>query len=221
MTDIDIRRVKTCDSREPEIIRQKLLELGWQQEQLYSADYYFFSHNYRKIGVERKAINDLISSLGERLSAQLYKMLEHYDFSILLIEGSWKMVQNQVLTNRGIEQWGWSTVWNYLQTWQDRGLTIQLTANEGHTIRRLNELYAYYSKESHAGGLKKSNVSDSRLLALQCGGIGPKIGTVLLNKFGSLHDIANASIEQLMGTDKIGQAKAEALYKHFHMDGRN
>jgi ERCC4-type nuclease len=221
MTDIDVRRIKTVDSREPEIIKGKLLEIGWVTEQLYTADYWFMSVNYKKIGIERKAVPDLINSLGDRLSSQLYKMMEHYDFSILLIEGNWRMVQDKVMTTRGIEQWGWSTVWNFLQSWQDRGLTIQLTANEGHTIRRLNELYAYYCKESHAGGLRKSHVEDSRILALQCGGIGPKIGAALLSRFGSIKSIANASVDDFLTVDKIGQAKAEALYKHFNVDGRN
>lgn len=221
MTSFDSRRIRTVDTREPDIIRTKLLEIGWAMDTLYTADYWFMSINYKKIGIERKAIPDLLSSLGDRLSTQLYKMLEHYDFSILLIEGSWKMVSDQIMTSRGIEQWGWSTVWNFLQSWQDRGLTIQLTANEGHTIRRLNELYAYYSKESHAGGLRKSHVEDSRILALQCGGIGPKLGKLLLDKFGSIRSISNASVDDFLTIDKIGQIKAEALYKHFNMDGRN
>jgi ERCC4-type nuclease len=186
------------------------------QKRLYSADYWFWSSNYKKIGIERKAVNDLMNSLGERLSQQLYKMIEHYDFSILLIEGSWKHVYASAISIQGMQYYQWSTIWNFLRTWQDRGLTIELTTNEGHTIKRLGELYAYYQKDCHAGGLKRQTVGDPRLLALQCGGIGPKLGKLLLDKFGSLRAIANAEPQDFSNVEKIGSKKAQALYNHFN-----
>ena len=37
-------------------------------------------------------------------------------------------------------------IWNYIRRWQDKGVTLELTMNEGHTINRLNKLYALYQK---------------------------------------------------------------------------
>jgi ERCC4-type nuclease len=224
MTEKDlIRSEKIVDSMEPDLIRTKLLELGWKQKRLYSADYMFWTINYKKVGVERKSVSDLLNSLGERLSNQLYKQLEYFDFNILLIEGSWKTVYNTVANIRGMEFYQWSTIWNFLRTWQDRGMTIELTTSEGHTVKRLNELYAYYQKDVHAGGLKRSTISgDPRLLALQCGGIGPKLGTALMKKFGSLKAIANASASEFESVEKIGKTKALAIFNHFNKgDGSN
>ena len=92
----------------------------------------------------------------------------------------------------------------------------QLTVDEKHTVKRLNELYAYYQKPGHCAGIAKHTVDDSRILALQCGGIGNKLGKELLDKFGSLKNIANAGIDDFTTIDKIGKAKAEALYRHFN-----
>jgi len=213
---IDIRTRKAVDSSEPWEIREKLLEVGWESRKLYSADYWFMTHDYKKVGIERKSVADLLSSLGTRISDQLFKMVEHFDFNILLIEGSWRMMGDKMMSPRGIEQWGWSTVWNFLQSWQDKGVTLQLTTSEGHTIRRLNELYAYYQRPSHTGGLNRRTVGDSRLLAFQSGGIGPKLGQAILGKFGTLRIAANASIEDFLTIEKIGQKKAEALYNYFN-----
>lgn len=219
----DIRHKKIVDAKEPSrfdtkfsSIRAKLLEVGWMRQALYCGDYAFWTVNFKSVGLERKTVTDLLGSIGERLSSQLYRMLEHYDISILLLEGSWQIVRDQMIVVRGIEQWSWTSVWNYLQTWQDRGLTLQFTADEGHTIKRLNELYAYYQDNVHMGGVNRSIVGDPRLLAFQCGGIGPKIGKELLKKFGSIKAVANANVEDYLEVEKMGKVKAQRLYDHLN-----
>lgn len=211
---------KIADTREPETITSKLLETGWLKNTMQSGDYWFLTCNQRSVGIERKTVLDLLGSISNRLSIQLYGLLEQYDISILLIEGSWKTVLNRIITDRGIEYYTWTVAWNYLRTWQDRGVTLELTSNEGHTVRRLNELYAYYQKEYHAGGLRKQILDDNRLLAIQCDGIGPIIGKILLDKFGSLKNIVNASVQDLLATDKIGIAKAKSIYNHFNKESK-
>ncbi len=211
----DIRHKKIVDAREPEIIRSKLLELGWYQQSLYTGDYMFYSTDYKKIGIERKAIPDFMSSLGERLSEQLYRMTEHYDISILLLEGSWQIVRDNVIVVKGVESWGWSMVWNYLLSCQlQKGIALYFTANEGHTIKVVNELYAYFQKVVHTGGVNRSIVGDPRLLAFQCGGIGPKIGKELLKKFGSIKAVADADMSEYLDIEKMGKVRAQRLHDH-------
>lgn len=212
----DIRHRKIVDVNEPEIIRTKLLETGWFQKKLYSADYMFLTINYLAVGIERKSIPDFASSLGDRLSEQLYRMSEHFDISILLLEGSWQIVRDQVMVVKGVESWGWSMVWNYLLSCQlSKGIALYFTVNEGHTIKALNELYAYFQKAVHTGGVNRSIVGDPRLLAFQCGGIGPKIGKGLLEKFGSLKNVANATVEDYLEVEKMGKIRAQRLFDHF------
>lgn len=213
-------RHKLVDDREPRLIKEKLLELGWEQKRMYSADYLFYTHNMKKVGVERKSIDDLVSSLGDRMSSELINLTEYCDYCILLVEGSWKMVLGKIMSNRGVESYLWSTIWNYIRSWQDYKITLELTTDEGHTIRRLNELYAYYQDPNHTGGINKKTFSDRRIMALQCGGIGEKLGQALLDKFGTIRNIANATVQDYLTVEKIGQAKAEALYAHFNKDGR-
>ena len=212
-------RKKIVDSNEPDLIKQELLKVGWEQSRLGSGDYMFFSIDFKKVGVERKTISDLLSGLGDRVSVQLANMLSYYDFPILLIEGSWQGIGGMVQTSRGIENWAWNTVWNFLRTWQDKGITLELTGNEGHTIKRLNELYSYYMKEAHTGGLNRKKVGDPRLLAFPPT-VGLKTGKVILEELGTLAGVAGAGYQQLIEIDGVGPKRAEAILLFYHKDGR-
>ena len=55
-------KIKIVDTREPGIIREKLLELGWTQKTMEVSDYWFFDNEYKKIGIERKEINDFMNN---------------------------------------------------------------------------------------------------------------------------------------------------------------
>jgi len=208
-------RQKLVDSNEPGDIRMKLLELGWQQQRLYSGDYSFFTSNYKKVGIERKEVGDLFNSLGDKLSRQLEQLLDQYDFTILLIEGSWKRLSTseKIISNRGIEHYGWDLVWNYLRRWQDKGVTLELTTSMGHTIQRLNSLYALYQK-SYSLSSKSKEFGDDRILAFPSGCRG-KTAQLVLEQLGSLRTVASASPEQLENIKLIGKKKAELIVNHF------
>ena len=208
-------KLKIVDSNEPGEMRMKLIETGWEQRHLSIGDYWWFTHDYKKVGVERKAIGDLLASIGDKLSRQLENMLDHYDLNILLLEGSWQKVSTgELITARGIQYQTWTMVWNYLRRWQDKGITLELTINEGHTIHRLNELYALYQKPySLSAGTR--DVADERVLAFPSGCRG-KTGIDCLAYFGSLADIANAFPDELEEVEGIGSKRAELIYNHFH-----
>ena len=211
---------KIVDSNEPVIIREKLLELGWEQRRLYSGDYSFFTGDYKKVGIERKEVGDLFSSLGDKLNRQLEQLLDQYDFRILLIEGSWKRLSTdeKIISGRGIEHYTWDLVWNYLRRWQDKGVTLELTTSLGHTIRRLNSLYALYQKSFSLMG-KSKEFGDSRILAFPSGCRG-KTAQLVLEQFGSLRAVAGASTEQLKNIKLIGDKKAELIVNHFQKGGK-
>lgn len=211
---------KVMDSNEPGTIREKLFELGWEQSRLSSADYWFFTHNFKKVGIERKTVDDLVASIGDRLSRQLELMLDHYDISILLIEGNWRKAapNESLLVRRGIIYETWDSVWNYLERKMDKGIRVQLTLSEGHTIHRLNNLFALYQKEYSLSSRTKE-FGDERLLALPSGLRGES-GKKLLARFGSLKAIANTHPSVLLG-DSIGTKRAEAIWHHFNRGGKN
>jgi len=209
------------DANEPGVIRYELHKLGWQQERLYAGDYWFFTHDFKKVGIERKTVEDLLSSIGDRLSRQLENCLEHYAICVLLIEGSWQKANpsQHMITNRGIAYQSWDMVWNYLQRFMDKGIRLQLTVNEGHTIHRLNELYALYQKSYSLSSMSRE-FTDDRILALPSGCRG-KTGMKVIEMLGSLKLVANAEVEQLLEIEGIGEKKAQSIYNHFNKESNN
>jgi ERCC4-type nuclease len=146
-------------------------------------------------------------------------MLQDYNISILMIVGSWEMVNGKFTTNGGmITGYTWGMVWNFLRTWQDRGITLELCHDENHAMNRICELYSYYSKSIHTGAyLARSSSGDSRITALTaCKGVGEKTATDLLNQFKSLKEIVLASQEQITSVSGIGPKTAKKIYDFLH-----
>lgn len=210
------KTVKEVDSREPEIIRTKLIEIGWTQKQLYTGDYYFLTGDFKRLGITRKRVDDLLSSIGDRFSKQLEEMLDSYDKCILLLEGSWRMVNpsNNIISGHGVSYNTWSMCWNYIRRWQDKGFTIEITVDEGHTIQRLNELYALYQK-SYSMSAKSKDYTDDRILAFPSGCRG-KTAIDCLEVFGSLKNVAMQKEEAFLQVNKVGAKKANLIWNHFH-----
>jgi ERCC4-type nuclease len=210
-------KCRIVDTREPEELRTKLMELGWEQRSLECGDYWFFDNTYKKIGIERKEIGDFISSLGDRLSNQLERCLDHYDTVILLLEGNWKQAtyDNKIITSRGVTYNTWAMAWNFIRAQQHKGVTIELTINHGHTIKRLNELYAWYQKGLHTGGLSHTTFTDDRIMAFPRGCRG-KTAIEALKVFKSLACIGNAEVIDLINIPGVAKKKAQTIYDHFN-----
>lgn len=212
---VDKRAIRLVDSREPEELRMKLLETGWQQKQLFSGDFALLSRDYHKIGITRKNTSDLLGSINEIWAKQLEEMLEYYDTKIILIEGSWANIRpNVVIGNTGISYLSWKGIWNYLRRWQDKGFTLELTTSITHTATRLNELYALYQKEYSLSSLTHK-FADDRVLAFPSGCRG-KTAQQILDDDKSLADISQMTIEELQQYDKIGAKKASLILEHFN-----
>jgi ERCC4-type nuclease len=209
-------RMKVVDSNEPGVMRQKLLELGWEQRRMEAADYWWFDHDYKKVGVERKEVNDFMASLGDRLANQLEGALDHFDTVILLLEGNWRNIgYNNLIGSQGISYNTWAMAWNFIRSQQHKGVTIELTTSMGHTVQRLNELYAWYQKTTHTGGMSHKTFSDDRIMAFPRGCRG-KTAEAVLGVFKSLVGVGNADVSDLMNVPGIGEKKAADIYAHFN-----
>ncbi len=208
-------RKKVADTAEPWEICERLLQTGWERQKLWSADYWFFTHDFKKVGITRKEVGDLMTSIGQVFNKQLEEMLDYYEIKIILLEGSWKRVTTgSIITGHGIQYQTWDMVWNYLRRWQDKGFTLEFTMNMGHTIDRLNKLYALYQKPYSLSGVSRG-FSDDRVMAMPSGCRG-KTGMKVIEELGSLKAVGNANIEQLLQIEKIGDKKAESIYNHFN-----
>ena len=80
-------------------------------------------------------------------------------------------------------------------------------------MHTLNWLYALYQKPSSMSA-KSRLFTDDRVLALPSGTRGAT-GINVLQHFGSLRALANASVEQLKAVDGVGEKKAQLIYNHF------
>lgn len=209
--------MKLVDSNEPKQIRDILTNTGWNQSRLNSGDYAFFSVSGQSIGIERKTIPDLISSLQGRLPNQFFNLIEDYEIPILMIEGHWGRQIGHIVHDGQVCNITWEQVWNFIRTWQDRNISVEFTTDTGHTMERLNQLHKYYQKPYHAGGIDRNTTGDSRIISLQCQGIGAATAQLLLKKFGTLQKIANSDYTEIAQAG-IGMEKAMAIYNHFRQE---
>jgi DNA excision repair protein ERCC-4 len=207
------------DTREPANLVDALLPCGFEKKALGCGDIFMMSGDFKKIGIERKEVSDFMNSIGDRLSSQLYRMTEFYDVSILLIEGKLgrSAIEGKVVINDQTTNWEWNMVWNYLLTWQMQGVILQQTASLAHTINRINALYVYFQKGVHTGGIRRSMVSDDRVLAMPHG-VGEKTAKTILNKFQSLRHVAEATVPELLEVEGVGPKRANAIYYHFNRE---
>ncbi len=216
----DARSVKLVDTREPETLRTKLLEIGWQQKKLFSADFAFLTHSFQKVGITRKSTSDLLGSINEIWAKQLEEMLDYYDIKIILIEGSWANIRpNVVLGGSGVSYLTWDGIWNYLRRWMDKGFSLELTISLQHTADRLNKLYALYQK-AYSMSAMTHKFTDDRVLAFPSGCRG-KTAQQILDSGKSLVDIGQMEIKELKEYDKIGDKKASLIVEHFNRRNSN
>ena len=212
----ELRHIKIVDSAEPGQIREKLLELGWQQRRLQSGDYCFWTCQYDKVIVTRKTVSDCLSSLNEHFGKQLEEILESAQVAILLIENPWVWTKDtgQLLTARGLERHVKKGVLNWIHRWQAKGFILERTANWQDTIERLNELYSLYHKP-YSLSARSKGYADDRLLGLPSGLRG-KAGEKLLDG-RSLREIANMSADSILSEkiDGIGKKRAMLVEQHF------
>jgi len=215
----NVRKPQLMNRDEPEEITRDLQLYGWERAQLFSSSYFFFSGDYKKIGIKRVGEKELITSLMKHTAIQLQYMIKFYDVSILLIEGGTTPFSQEAVidsmafgpTTTGILLEGYR---NFLRSWQDRGVTIEETITRSDTIARINQLYCYYQRPGSTGALVKKRVRDPRCQAFPPS-VGEKTGEEILRILGNLQAVANADTQTLWSIPGIGQKRAEAIISYY------
>jgi len=204
--------MRIVDSREPWEIREKLLQLGWEQMALKDGDYAFTTVSALRVGVERSTVQDF-SNVPERKD-RFQRLISAYDIPIALIEGAMMRTPEDIMVQAKIT---WSRVWNLLQSFEDMGLRIQLTTSQSHTVERLSQLYSYYQSPEHRSPLPRKFSTDPRILALSLiPGVSRSTSALLLERYKTLEELCRVSIEELQGITGIGPRKARDIYNFFH-----
>ncbi len=161
--------------------------------------------------IERKSIHDLISSVFDgRLFDQCSRLKEHFQFPIILMEGDVDEIE-EITENPLIFYGAVSAVA------LDFKIPIIPTPSASHTAKLLVSMCS--RKDSVKGPFlkkikKSSDLQKQQLSALSSlPGVGEKLATRMLEKFGSPLKVVNASLSELSKVEGLGEARARKI-KH-------
>jgi DNA excision repair protein ERCC-4 len=159
--------------------------------------------------VERKSVSDLISSIFDgRLFDQCNRLKEHFAHPVILMEGNVEEIE-QIVENPLVFYGAISAVAI------DFKIPIVPTPSATHTAKLLISMCS--RKESLQGPflkkIKKSDDLSRQQLSVLCSlpGIGEKLATRMLAKFGSPSKTLNASLADLAKVEGLGEARAKKI----------
>ncbi len=166
-----------------------------------------------RCAVERKTVRDFESSLIDgRLFEQAERMKSTYYRALLIVEGS---KEEFAMNHKAITG---ATISLYL----DYGIQLIFSNGPEDTALVLETL----ARQEQTGGKRvpspkqgRRAYTESQFMELMIGnlpGIGEKLARKMLEHFGTVTSIANASPEELKEVNKIGKKKAQLIYHILH-----
>ncbi|MCD6504313.1 hypothetical protein J7K52_02945 [Candidatus Bathyarchaeota archaeon] len=191
------------DFREAFSIKLKLSELGSHvvEKSITPADY-VLSEN---CAVERKTLKDFLRSIYDgRLFEQVERLAKAYEKSILIVEG-YRLQGLEDVENPKIF---WGALARVLAEW---GVSVIFTPDERGTALFLYSLAEKLQKESERRVLAKRKprvytLREKQLLILQgLPNIGPERAAKLLERFGTLRRVFQASERELLSVEGFGK----------------
>jgi len=175
------------------------------------------------ICVERKDSKDYVSSLTSgHLNNQLVAMSKEYGFSILLIEGTISSAIYETQTRR--HAFLSSLVGSILKRAPDgKSGTISVLPVETPYDSALALKFMHDKNNDPDGLVRLPQLNPLRFsqnemtlaMLMSIPRIGRSLGTSILEKFHTIQNVANASIEELMEVPRIGKKKAENIFRFF------
>ncbi|MCX6666014.1 MAG: helix-hairpin-helix domain-containing protein, partial [Euryarchaeota archaeon] len=170
-----------------------------------------------RIGVERKTVDDFLESMiSGHLFAQIKRLREAYSRPILIIEGE------KLLTKRNISH---NAIFGcFVSIIVDFGIPIITTSNEQETADFLSVMAAREQREEKKevairGKKYVMSLKENQQFLLE--GL-PNVSAVLakrlLNHFGSIRSIVNASEEELIQVSGIGKKTASDIIALFYAE---
>jgi DNA excision repair protein ERCC-4 len=159
--------------------------------------------------VERKSISDLISSIFDgRLFDQCTRLKEHFAHPVLLMEGDVDIVE-QIVENPLVFYGALASIAI------DFKIPIVPTPNATHTAKMLVSMCSRkdVTKGPFLKKIRKSDDLARQQLSVLCSlpGIGEKLATRMLEKFGSPVRTLNASLADLAKVEGLGEARAKKI----------
>jgi DNA excision repair protein ERCC-4 len=159
--------------------------------------------------VERKSIPDLISSIFDgRLFDQCDRLREHFAHPVILMEGNVDELE-QIVENPFVFYGALSSIAI------DFKIPIVPTPSAAHTAKLLVSMCSRkeITKGPYLKKIKKSDNLQRQQLSVLCSlpGIGEKLATRMLERFGSPSRMLNASLADLAKVEGLGEARAKKI----------
>jgi ERCC4-type nuclease len=199
----------------------------------------------RWVGIERKRIGDLVSSIdtGRLAGHQLIGLLNSYHEIYLLIEGIWRTGSNgeiqtykgkswKPLIRKGNTTWTFKAVTKYINTLMvQQGIRVWITGNLGESGRYLSNLYHWWKmpweKHTAINQLHKApNPRDTlvkpsflRRALAELEGVGWKRSGIIAAQVKTLHELCHMSVEDLMKLEGVGKVTAKSIRKEVRKKG--
>ena len=169
--------------------------------------------------VERKSIQDFISSVFDgRLFDQCNRLKEHFEHPVILMEGNVDQIED--LTENSLVFYGAIS-----SIVLDFKIPIIPTPSASHTAKLL---IAMCTRQENKKGpfLKKIRKSDDlqkQQLSVLCSlpGVGEKLATRMLEKFGSPTNTLKASYTELSKIKGMGESKALKIRKMLDAESKS
>lgn len=162
-----------------------------------------------EIVVERKSIRDLISSIFDgRLFDQCNRLREHFQHPVILMEGNVDEIEE--FTENPLVFYGALS-----SIALDFKIPVLPTPNATHTAKLLVSMSS--RKEATKGPflkkIKKSSDLQRQQLSVLCSlpGIGEKLATRMLEKFGTPLRVLGASSVELSKVEGLGKERAKKI----------
>lgn len=169
--------------------------------------------------VERKSISDLLSSVFDgRLFDQCSRLKEHFQFPVILMEGNVDEIET-ITENPMIFYGAVSTVAI------DFKIPIIPTPNATHSAKLLVSMCS--RKELPKGPFLKKirkfdDIQKQQLSALtSLPGVGEKLATRMLEKFGTPLRVFNATTAELSKIEGLGESRAQKIKKMLDTESKH
>ena len=169
--------------------------------------------------VERKSVSDFISSVFDgRLFDQCNRLKEHFEHPTIIIEGNVDEI-DKITENPLVFYGAMSSVV------LDFKIPVVPTPNASHTAKLLISMCArqetvkgpFLKKIRKSGDLQQQQLSILSSLP----GVGEKLASRMLEKFGSPSSSLNASSIELSKINGMGEARAQKIRKILDAKSKN
>ena len=159
--------------------------------------------------VERKSVSDLISSIFDgRLFDQCSRLKDHFAHPIILMEGNVDEIE-QIVENPLVFYGALASIAI------DFKIPIVPTPSATHTAKLLISMCSRkeITKGPFLKKIKKSDDLARQQLSVLCSlpGVGEKLATRMLEKFGSPSKTLSASLAELSKVEGLGEARAKKI----------